>query len=92
MIVHYGQTLIDIAIQEYGSLAAVFQLAKDNGLEVDADLVPGTVLMINDTPTYSDPDLVNYFKRNGIKINQGQLNLDIEILSTNDNEPLNIQP
>lgn len=43
--VRAGQTLADIAIQEYGSLEAVFTLAWENGVSPTGELSGGTVLM-----------------------------------------------
>lgn len=41
-----GQTLADIAIQEYGSLEALPELARVNGLSVSQDIVTGRVLQL----------------------------------------------
>lgn len=82
-----GQCLMDIAIQEYGSVEALFDLAKDNGLEVDDDITAGQVLQIRDTlPDTADPDIVEYFTKMGFKVNSGAMVEIIEVLATNDNE------
>lgn len=39
-----GQSLVDIAIQVYGSAEGVFLLAEENNLEVTAELKPGQIL------------------------------------------------
>jgi hypothetical protein len=84
-----GQCLIDVAIQEYGSIEALFDLAKDNNLEVDDDLIPGQVLQIRDTlPDTADPDLVDYFARKSIRVNSGAVVAITEILATNDDEAI----
>lgn len=44
VIVLTGQTLMDVALQVYGSAEGVFTLAAENGLEVTDMLRPGQVL------------------------------------------------
>lgn len=46
-----GQTLVDIAIQEYGQYEGVFTLANDNDVvtSVDQVFVPGTKLQVRIT-------------------------------------------
>ena len=39
-----GQSLVDIAMQVYGSAEGVFTLAKENGLSVTDEVSPGQVL------------------------------------------------
>lgn len=41
-----NQTLADIAVQEYGSLSALFLLAEANGIAPAARLQPGRVLRL----------------------------------------------
>lgn len=85
LIVSKGQCMIDIAIQAYGDIATLFDLAKDNNLEVDDDLTPGQVLQIRDTlPDTANPDLAAYFTRNGIIVNSGATLTLNEVLATND--------
>lgn len=43
-----GQSIYDIAVQEYGELDAVWFLIDDNRLDMEKDLVPGRVLNIRD--------------------------------------------
>lgn len=52
VVVRDGQTLADVAIQEYGALEAVVQLAADNGLSVSDVPQTGTVLRLHEK-TYS---------------------------------------
>ena len=52
VVVRDGQTLSDVAIQEYGALEAVVQLAADNGLSVSDVPQTGTVLRLHEK-TYS---------------------------------------
>lgn len=61
------QTLIDIAVQEYGAPDTVFDLLRNNKTIVSSitdDLAAGTRLKIVGTPLR--PDIVNFLKENGI--------------------------
>lgn len=60
-----GQTIWDLAIQEYGSVEGVFLLIQDNADQLDSlddDLVPGQVLRIATPPT--DRDMASYYASN----------------------------
>ena len=59
-----GQTLADIAIQEYGSLEAAMELAKANGLSVTDIPAPGTELTLQDV--VYDKTMADYCKVNGV--------------------------
>ncbi|MBB6131327.1 hypothetical protein [Mucilaginibacter lappiensis] len=63
------QNLIDLAVQYYGSAAAVIDLCIDNDLELD-DFVPaGSTILIQDTyPDSADPDFADYIKANNIQV------------------------
>lgn len=43
-----NQTLLDIAIQEYGDLAGVFILARDNDISPTEKLTPGMTVSVPD--------------------------------------------
>ncbi|RKR83183.1 hypothetical protein BDD43_3385 [Mucilaginibacter gracilis] len=43
-----GQSIIDIAMQEYGTPEALVTICADNALEYDADLMPGQSLNIRE--------------------------------------------
>lgn len=48
VIVEGGQTILDISVQEYGTLESLFQMHQDNLLsEFPAVMVPGQVLTID---------------------------------------------
>lgn len=72
-----GQTLIDIAIQQYGCYEGVFDLIKDNeGLGLSSQLVAGQVLNIKDeVPTYNDNNvaIALHFRVNKIRVNSQYL-------------------
>ena len=52
VVVRDGQTLADVAIQEYGALEAVVQLAFDNSISVSDVPQTGTALRLHEK-TYS---------------------------------------
>lgn len=57
----HNQSLLDIAIQEYGTASGVFALAVANGLDVTDTLKPGQVLTIPDWEG-KDKDVAAYFQ------------------------------
>lgn len=62
--VQNGQTLSDIAIQEYGDLSAVYLLAEENGTSITSQLQPGTVLVLPDVVI--NKEMQSYCKNNGV--------------------------
>ena len=58
--VQYNQSLQDIALQEYGSIAGVFALATDNNLSITDALVLGQVLQIDETKIIDKQTVDNY--------------------------------
>jgi hypothetical protein len=72
IIAEAGQTLLDIANQEYGHSDGLKQLVDDNPalISMDDDLEAGTVLNIQDIGTAGYNDSIRqYLKINNIKIN-----------------------
>jgi hypothetical protein len=66
VIVQSGQTLFDIALQEYGSIAGVFQLADDNGIDnITDELAVGSVLIVSDE-FIVNKNIVDFYKNNRI--------------------------
>lgn len=61
-----NQTLYDIALQIYGDRSAITWLCKDNDLDLDTDLLPGTELKIRDS--YRNKSIANYFQTNNITV------------------------
>lgn len=64
IVVLEGQSLFDIAIQECGSVEAVFEIAGLNGLAITDGLVPGS--LINVTTGINKP-VADYYARNKLK-------------------------
>lgn len=59
-----GQTLADIAIQEYGDLSAVFLVAKENDISPSENLTAGSVLRLPDVAV--NKEMQDYCKNNGV--------------------------
>lgn len=57
----HNQSLFDIAIQEYGTIEAAFDLALANDMNVTDTLIPGQVLKIP-VLRVEDRDIAQYFK------------------------------
>lgn len=62
-----GQSIFDIALQEYGSVEGVYNLMQDNPARIpslDVDLLPGDVLLIGSDPVQKD--VTDYYTRNSV--------------------------
>lgn len=59
------QNMFDLALQAYGDLAGVFQLAKDNELDMTADIKPGDVLKTR--KEVINKLIFEYYRGRGIK-------------------------
>lgn len=64
MKVQDGQNLADIAIQEYGSLEALVDLAAENGISVTTDLKAGQELTIS--KRFYNKQMMSYCKSHSI--------------------------
>jgi hypothetical protein len=73
--VQYGQTMLDIAVQEYGHVDGVFLLIKDNPNYSITDVpVPGEELLIRDeAPQLSEDNrrIAAEYKEQGITVASG---------------------
>ncbi|WP_269222000.1 hypothetical protein [Flavobacterium sp. IMCC34518] len=67
MIVQENQSLFDIAVQEDGSVLAVFEWALANGLSITDILEPGHKLTVPKS-NFNNIDVANYFKGRNHKI------------------------
>lgn len=74
--IQQGQTLLDIALQEYGSVDGVIMLMRDNGLELDAELTPGTSLVVRNTPI--NLAVKNYYAAKGMKLASAVVDINSE--------------
>jgi hypothetical protein len=67
VIVKERQTIWDLAIQEYGSVDGAFKILADNlGIDLETDLVPNSILLINSDPI--NKDVVNYLVEKSISL------------------------
>lgn len=87
IIVSDRQNIVDVAIQYYGSAAAVIDLCIDNGLELDTDLTPGMILQIQDTyPDSANADVADYLQGNNVQVvSMSELNT-ADVLGDNDGD------
>lgn len=68
VIVQQGQTIVDIALQEYGSVEGLFALLEANQtLDLDSQLEPGQKVLIR-VEDVVNSDIVNYYQRNNISV------------------------
>lgn len=56
-----NQSVLDVAIQEDGSVMAAFEWALKNGLSITDDLAPGQKLSVP-ISSFRNADVANYFK------------------------------
>lgn len=63
-VVQAGQTLLDIAVQEYGTIEAVFMLAKANDMSITDSLQAGQEIEIPEKVYNSE--LADYCQRNSV--------------------------
>ncbi|MFD2787934.1 hypothetical protein [Hymenobacter rubripertinctus] len=68
VIITEGQSLLDICIQELGSIEALMELADANGLAITDDLETGEQLQIPDS-LLSRPEVAAYFAARRQRIN-----------------------
>jgi len=84
ILVEYGQSMVDIAMQEYGSVIAVRLIIDDNDLSFDSSLEPGRSLLIRTEPTPNPDDTTNAgfyensvvqkeFSLKSVRVNTGDL-------------------
>ena len=69
-VITQGQSLVDVAVQELGSVAALFDLADAGGLAITDLLTPGQQLPVL-ASAGADADVAGYFVARGQRINTG---------------------
>lgn len=84
IIVEFGQSLVDIAVQEFGTADGLSVICELNNLEFDDDLDSGQILILPDRDP--DNDIQQYFNGQGTMVNSHLEPLDVTVLSTNDDE------
>ena len=65
-----GQSLVDVALQECGTVAALFDLADAAGLAITDVLTAGQVLAVPASAA-ARPELVGYFAGRNYRVNTG---------------------
>jgi hypothetical protein len=60
-----GQTILDIALQLYGSVDYAVKLVVDNGLDINQDLVGNDIIQY-DADLFSQSDLSNQLQLNNL--------------------------
>jgi len=63
-----NQSLVDVALQEYGSIEGLVDIALRNGKSITSDLQVGEVLQIGEVIS---KDVAQYFKVNNLKVATG---------------------
>lgn len=71
MIAQSGQSILDVCLQEYGTLEQLNKLLKDNGLNFNSKLTEGQDIVI-DNANVGDEDIKNMKQLQGITFNNGQ--------------------
>ena len=74
VIIQEGQTMLDIALQEYGCYEGLFLLLQDNNVAMGEDINTGDALTIREVvPQLTDSNLVNMqvYRRNNVSVNTG---------------------
>lgn len=69
MVTRNGQTIMDIALQEYGNMDAIFDIANANDIPVSDLPEVGTILAMPNIPRQSV--VVDYYSNNNIHIASG---------------------
>lgn len=62
----HNQNLLDVAIQEHGSVLSVIDIAYVNGVSITEALQVGRTLSIENS-TYTDSDIQGYYRRKSIQ-------------------------
>jgi hypothetical protein len=70
-----GQSLLDLAIQETGSLEGLFKISENNGLGVSQSLAAGQVVIVPEA-IIGSIDLVQYFSDRKVRINTGSISFE----------------
>lgn len=86
-----GQSLLDIAIQEYGTVEAVIDIALVNYISPTEELEAGQELVLPDS-TYKNIDIADYYTKKQIKPATAKLDADIEAIVAEISDDDDINP
>lgn len=65
MQINSNQNLLDVAIQESGTVESVFELAKNNGISITKNFQVGA--MLDNTTDKKNKEVLEFYKRKSIK-------------------------
>lgn len=78
----YKQSLADLSVQIYGSIAEIFALAVANNVSVTASIPPNTLLNVP-TTNITEPTIQDYYNKHKIQPATAPNADDIDLISTN---------
>lgn len=70
----HNQNLLDITLQNYGNIKAIFDKAIINNISITSELIIKQNLLKTKT-VYYDTEVVDYFKNKSINIATGKYNI-----------------
>jgi len=62
-----GQSLLDISVQESGSLESIFSLANENDVSITDEVPVGTSLQVIEVKERQNKQIASYYKTNNLK-------------------------
>ena len=62
----HNQSLLDLALQHTGTIESVFELAKDNALNITDEVVAGNTLVLS-AETFTNKDILSYYTAKSIQ-------------------------
>lgn len=68
ILISAGQSLVDVAMQELGTIEGLAELAAANGIRITDRLTPGQQLVVP-AAVATLPDVVRYYRQRGHRIN-----------------------
>lgn len=82
-VIAFGQSLFDIAIQQYGTPNAALAIAFENGLSITDELEPGQLLAL---PFYDAAkiDVAAYYSKKSILPSTGLTDENDDVFENND--------
>lgn len=64
--IRHNQSLLDVAVQESGSVFAAFDWAVKNEISVSVEITPGQLIEAPESKEHVFEQVANYFKNNGV--------------------------
>ena len=82
--IEQGQSLIDIAIQEYGDVTALPLAVDDNNQSYDAVLMPSQEMVFRNNAPQFDQQLMGEYRRRELRVNTNALSYSGFLFDTSD--------